>query len=158
MRCGASTELGDGLGQEAVLLNVDFFGEACERVVGFDADRCLGDDGAPVDFGGDFMHGASGDFDAAPPGLADCVEPRETGEQAGMEVDDFSAECGEERGLDHAHESGEHDEVRVQVADELDVALLGGAFEFGFEGGGIEVSGWDAKARPEGQDAGGWLV
>jgi len=75
-----------------------------------------------------------------------------------VEIDDAALEGGEEGGFDDAHETGEHDEVGLPRTDLGDVALLGVAFEFGFERGGVEVDGGDAETRAEFEDAGGGLV
>ena len=114
----------------------------------------LGDDRAAVDDSGHAVNRAPGDLRARAQRLADRVKPGEARQEARVEVDDAALERAEEPGLEHAHESRQHDQVRPGPGDGGDEPRLTLALELGPEGGRVDERGRHAEAGAEREDPG----
>ena len=90
------------------------------RVTRLHRNFALRDDFPGVHARVDIVHGASGDFVSRGQGPRRGVGPAVLGEQRRMDVDDASRIGGEKNGSDNAHESGQHDEIDLLGAEDVD--------------------------------------
>jgi hypothetical protein len=81
--------------------------------------------------------------------LADTIEARERGEEAGVEVDDAARKSVKEGGLNHAHEAGENDEVDFRGFEVVRPGLLALGGELSLKGARIDEAGWHAVLRAQ---------
>lgn len=111
----------------------------------------LSDDGTVVEGRGDVVSGGADDFDAAVMGLVVGAGADEGGEEAVVDVDDGDSGLGEEFRGEDAHVTCEEDELDAGIAEDGELALLGG----GAVGVG-DIVEWDVEFLGEG--AGGFVV
>ena len=99
----------------------------------------LRDNGAFIEIGGGVMGGGADEFDAAGMGLVVGAATGEGGEETVMDVDDGHAAAREEIGAEDLHVAGEHDEAGTILAEDFELAGLGGGL--GGVGDGDVVKG-----------------
>jgi hypothetical protein len=91
------------------------------------------------------MDGAACDFHSVIKGLFPGFQAREGGKQGRVDIDNSSFEGAKEIALEDAHESREHDEIRLRAAKGIDKRVFGLLVEFRAERPGRDEAGWNVS-------------
>ena len=129
----------DGLGADGFFEVAAAADDVLDVVTVGNAGDVLGDDGAFVEVGGGVMGGGTDELDAAGVGLVVGAATGEGGEEAVVDVDDGDAAAREEIGAEDLHVAGHDDEAGAILAEDLELAGLGGGL--GGVGDGDVVKG-----------------
>ena len=152
---GAGCEQEDGLGEEALLHEVQTGEEPLLVIVRPDVDRLLEDDRTAVEVLVHEVHGDAGRPHAVGERVADRMRAGEGGEERGMDVQDLPAEGSKRPGPDHAHVARQHHDVRpgahqCRLQGTVETVRVGALEER--RGQSFRLGPGERRTRPVGRD------
>ena len=133
-------------------LNPDM--ERLGGIAGKHRDVALAEDIPGIDSGINKMDSAAGFGNARFQRLTPGFQSAKGGEERGMDIDDPSREGIQERFLDDAHVSGEHDEIDLGLLEKLDKFRFGLWCQLGAEGAWGDEMPRDSKGLCQIKNAG----
>lgn len=119
--------------------------EGFRCVIGENGYPGLSENGAGIHAVVYVMYGASAFGGSGPDGLRPGFQPRKSGQQSGMDVDDACRESIQQGMAHKAHKTGQADEVDSMGEKRIGYFLLGFLREFAFESAAIDNLGGDAS-------------
>lgn len=116
-----------------MLGRVHFGRKRVQRITRLNAHNGLIEDVTAIHVERDPVNGAAGHLNSAAKGLTDAVESGKAREETRVKINDLAGKRTEEARLQHAHEAGKYDQIRLRGLHRRNKASLPFALQFRLE-------------------------